>query len=168
MTMNRTMIAAGLAVAIAAVVVGIVLLRPAPDEPGAVTGADRAEDAREYIADVTTEGPESYGDAYERAGEYREEGRLADAQVLYFYAARGGHAGAEFALAEMNDPNHHESATSLLAEPDAYQAYKWYSAALEHGSPEAQQRLDALRDWATQAAARGNSEAERLLLQWSQ
>jgi TPR repeat protein len=56
----------------------------------------------------------------------------------------------------------------LLAEPDAYQAYKWYSAALEHGSPEAQQRLEALRDWATQAAAQGNPEAERLLLQWAQ
>jgi TPR repeat protein len=161
------MIAAGLAVAIAAVVAGILLLRPAP-EPGAVTGADRAEDAREYLADVRQEGPESYGDAYRQAAEYRENGQLADAQLLYFYAARGGHAGAEFALAEMNDPNHHERATSLLAEPDAYQAYKWYSAALEHGSPEAQQRLEALRDWATQAAAQGNPEAERLLLQWAQ
>jgi TPR repeat protein len=165
--MNRTtIIAAALAIAVVAIAALFFVLRPSP-EPGAITGAERAEEAREFIAEVREEpGPESYGDAYERAREHQEEGRLADAQLLYFYAARGGHAGAEFALAEMNDPNHHESATSLLEEPDAYQAYKWYSAALEHGSSEAQQRLDALRDWATQAAAQGNSEAERLLLQW--
>jgi TPR repeat protein len=127
---------------------------------------ERAEEAREYIADVRDAGPESYADAYERARAYQEQGQLADAQVLYFYAARGGHPDAEFALAEMNDPNHHGSGTSLLEEPDPYQAFKWYSAALEDGSNEAQARLDALHDWATQAAAQGNSEAERLLMQW--
>ena len=160
------MIAAGAAIAVAALAALILLMRPAP-EPGAVTGADRAEDAREFIAEVRKPGPESYGEAYDRAREYQKDGRLADAQLLYFYAARGGHAGAEFELATMNDPNHHATETSLLAKPDAFQAYKWYSAALEHGSREARGRLDALRDWATQAAAQGNSEAERLLLQWS-
>jgi TPR repeat protein len=166
--MNRTtMIATALLVAVAVVAAFWYLSGPR-DDPGAITGAERAEDAREFIADVRESTPESYGDAYERARRHQEEGQLADAQLLYFYAARGGHAGAEFALAEMNDPNHHEAATSLLAEPDAYQAYKWYSAALEHGSVEAQARLDALREWAIAAAEQGNSEAERLLLQWSQ
>jgi TPR repeat protein len=165
--MNRTtMMIAALAVALAAIAM-LVLFQPSSPEPGAITGADRAEGAREYIAEVEEPGPESYGDAYQRAREYQEAGRLADAQLLYFYAARGGHPAAEFELAEMNDPNHHESATSLLEEPDPYQAYKWYSAALEHGSGEARERLDALRDWATQAAAQGNPEAERLLLQWT-
>jgi len=134
--------------------------------PGPITGADRAEDAREFIADAGEPGPESYTEAYERAREFQKEGRLADAQLLYFYAARGGNAAAQFELAAMNDPNHHGRATSLLAEPDPFQAYKWYSAALEHGSREAQGRLDALHDWTEKAAAEGNSEAERLLLQW--
>jgi TPR repeat protein len=166
-TMNRTtMIAGGAAIAVAVVAALIFLTRP-PSESGAVSGADRAEDAREFIADVRKPGPESYADAYDRAREYQKDGRLADAQLLYFYAARGGHAGAEFELAAMNDPNHHDGATSLLAEPDAFQAYKWYSAALEHGTREAQSRLDALHAWATKEAAQGNSEAERLLLQWS-
>jgi hypothetical protein len=31
---------------------------------------------------------------------------------------------------------------------------------------EAATRLDALRNWATAAAAKGDAEAERLLLQW--
>lgn len=163
--MNRTTMIAALAVAVAAVAVFFLLLRPGPD-PGTITGTERAEEAREFIADVQEAGPESYADAYERAREHQEAGRLADAQVLYFYAARGGHAGAEFELAQMHDPNHHDPATSLLEEPNAYQAYKWYSAALEHGSTQARARLDALRDWATNAAAEGNSEAERLLLQW--
>jgi TPR repeat protein len=166
--MNRTTtFAAALVVAVAAIAVLVMLLRPSP-ESDSLGGADGAAEAREFIADAREEGPESYADAYERAREYQDQGRLADAQVLYFYAARGGHAGAEFELAEMNDPNHHDSTTSLLEEPDAYQAYKWYSAALEHGSANARERLDALREWATQAAAQGNSEAERLLLQWPQ
>jgi TPR repeat protein len=166
--MNRTtMIAA--AVLTAAVVVGAILFLWEPgQEPGAITGPERAADAREFIAEVREQTPETYADAYERARQHQEEGQLADAQLLYFYAARGGHPDAEFALAQMNDPNHHEAATSLLEEPDAYQAYKWYSAALEHGSREAQARLDALRQWATTAAAEGNPEAERLLLQWAQ
>ncbi len=165
--MNRTtMIAAAVGLAMLAIAALLFSLRPSLDSTE-ITGAERAADAREFLADVREAGPESYGDAYERGRQYQENGQLADAQLLYFYAARGGHAGAEFALAEMNDPNHHDSATSLLKEPDPYQAYKWYSAALEHGSPQAQQRLDGLREWATRAAAEGNSEAERLLLLWT-
>ena len=165
--MNRTTWTA-LGIVLGAVIVAAVLflIRPSP-EPGAITGAERGEEAREFLAEASETGPQTYAEAYTRAQEYREQGQLADAQLLYFYAARGGYADAEFALAEMNDPNHHASATSLLAEPDAYQAYKWYSQAVEHGSREAQARLEKLHEWATQAAAQGNSEAERLLLQWS-
>jgi TPR repeat protein len=167
--MNRaTSIGLAIAGAIIAVAVVAFFLRPSP-EPGAITGADRAEEAREFIAEARDDtGPESYAEAYERAREFQQSGQLADAQVLYFYAARGGHAGAEFELATMNDPNHHASETSLLAKPDAFQAYKWYSAARDHGSNQAQARLDALHDWALQAASAGDSEAERLLLQWAQ
>jgi TPR repeat protein len=164
-TMNA--IGTGVAVAVVAALLWSTVFRHSR-EPGAITGADRAEEAREFIAEVKKPDSESYADAYQRARDFQKEGRLADAQLLYFYAARGGHAGAEFELAAMNDPNHHASEKSLLPDPDAFQAYKWYSAALEHGSPDAQARLDALHDWASKAAADGNSEAERLLLQWRQ
>ncbi|HMB73483.1 MAG TPA: deoxyribonuclease, partial [Gammaproteobacteria bacterium] len=88
------------------------------------------------------------------------------AQVLLFFGARRGHPASAYAYAEMNDPNHHSPASSLLDEPDAFQAFRWYSAALDGGYADASERLDALREWAQTAAAAGDSEAERLLLQW--
>jgi hypothetical protein len=68
----------------------------------------------------------------------------------------------------MNDPNHHSPETSLLNEPDAFQAYRWYSAARDGGIAEADARLAALKEWAQTAAAAGDGEADRLLLQWEQ
>jgi hypothetical protein len=104
--------------------------------------------------------------AYERAEALQAAGQLDDAQVLYFFGARRGHARSAFKYAEINDPNHHSPETSLLAEPDAFQAFRWYTAAGEAGMTAAAARLDALHEWAIEAAAAGDSEAERLLLQW--
>lgn len=121
---------------------------PAPEVPA---GADAELDA-----------------SFERARELQAAGQLDDAQVLFFFGARQGHAGSAYAYAEMNDPNHHSPETSLLAEPDAFQAFRWYSAALDGGMDAAADRLDALREWAETAAAAGDPEADRLLLQWEQ
>jgi hypothetical protein len=104
--------------------------------------------------------------AFERARELQSAGQLDDAQVLLFFGARRGHARSAYAYAELNDPNHHSAETSLLAEPDAFQAFRWYTAALDGGIDTAAARLDALREWADTAAAAGDAEAERLLLQW--
>jgi len=68
----------------------------------------------------------------------------------------------------MNDPNHHSPTTSLLPDPDAFQAYRWYSVARDQGIPTAAERLEALREWAVEASAAGDTEAEQLLLQWQQ
>lgn len=106
--------------------------------------------------------------AYQRARELQAAGQLDDAQVLLFFGARQGHSQSAFSYAELNDPNHHSAATSLLAEPDAFQAYRWYTAATDGGMDAATDRLLALREWAESEAAAGNSEAERLLLQWEQ
>lgn len=106
--------------------------------------------------------------AFERAQELQAAGQLDDAQVLLFFGARRGHARSAFAYAEINDPNHHSPETSLLAEPDAFQAFRWYSAALDGGVDGAAVRLDALREWAEAAAAAGDAEADRLLLQWEE
>lgn len=104
--------------------------------------------------------------AFEQAQSFQADGKLDDAQVLYFFGARQGHAGSAFALAEMNDPNHHSPETSLLDEPDAFQAYRWYTAARDAGMVAADARLTALQEWARTAAAAGDDEADRLLLQW--
>lgn len=131
------------------------------------TAAERGDSAREIIDELSAAGNDvDYAGAYERAGEFRQEGRLADAQLLYFFAARGGNAGAAFDLATSYDPNHHSESTSLMSEPDAFQAYRWYAAAEEAGHQGAGTRLAELRAWAEEAAGTGDTEAERLLLQW--
>jgi hypothetical protein len=141
--------------------------RPAPAgaqpvDGGAIAVTPAAPAAEPAAAEA------ALGTAFERAEAFRNTGQLADAQLLYFYAARDGHAGAAFEYAALNDPNHHSPETSLLAEPDAFQAYRWYSAALAGGMTAAQERLDALHQWAVAAAADGDGEADRLLLQWEQ
>ena len=110
--------------------------------------------------------PSDLDSVFERAQAFHREGQLADAQVLYFFAARGGHGNSAFELATMNDPNHHSPETSLLPEADAFQAYRWYSTAAEQGHEAAAERLAALREWAENAAQSGDVEAEQLLLQW--
>ena len=147
---------------------------PAPDLPGdavapAETAEERGDTAREIIArlEAGPDGPD-YAEAHARAGQYRADGRLADAQLLYFFAARGGHATAAFDLATFSDPNHHSAGASLMAEPDPFQAYRWYTSARDGGHEAASARLEELRAWAEAAGRAGDTEAERLLLQWEQ
>jgi TPR repeat protein len=134
-----------------------------------VTDADRGVTARETIAELRSQseaGRPNLDEAFARAEAHREAGELADAQILYFFAARNGHAEAAFQLGTSYDPLHHDPSTSLLDRPDAFQAYKYYMQALDGGVAEAQSRLDALHDWAEREAY-ANAEAERLLLQWN-
>lgn len=145
---------------------------PEPGAPGetiepAESPEERGDSARAYIAELTSGDDEvDYAEAYERAGEFQAEGQLADAQLLYFFAARGGHGAAAFDLATSYDPNHHSQDASLMNEPDPFQAYRWYRQADEAGHEGANERLEELRAWAERAAGTGDAEAERLLLQW--
>lgn len=140
---------------------------PPGDAPPEVTDAERGDDAREVIADLQQQGASGYETAFSRAQEFREDGRFADAQLLYFFAARGGHGPSAFELATAYDPNHHDAGTSLLPNPDAFQAYKWYTEAREGGVGAASTRLEELRAWAEREAQEGNVQAEQLLLQWN-
>lgn len=169
--MNRQALTVGIVVAVL-IAAGAIFwaLRsggpPDADAPQPITGEERAEDARGIIAELEEADDIDYDTAFARAQEFQGSGRLADAQLLYFFGARGGHAPAAFELASMNDPNHHTPETSLLPEPDPFQAYRWYSTARDQGMAEANARLEALRQWAEKASAEGDAEAERLLLQW--
>jgi TPR repeat protein len=122
--------------------------------------------AREVISEQQQVEQPDYAAALEQARSLRAEGKLADAQLLYFFAARGGHMPAAFELAELYDPLHFDAATSLMDKPDAFQAFKWYTQALKDGNTQASARLDALHQWAQQAAEEGDLDAEQLLLQW--
>jgi TPR repeat protein len=93
-------------------------------------------------------------------------GDLEDAYLLYRFAARHGQAQAALALGTQADPAFHTAATSFLPEPDAGQAYKWYSVAAAADSETAVQRLQDLRKRVQQEALAGDEQAKRLLLQW--
>ena len=123
--------------------------------------------AREVINEQNQEQSPDYAAALEQARSLRAEGKLADAQLLYFFAARGGYAPAAFELAELYDPLNFDVTTSLMEQPDPFQAFKWYQQASQSGIAEAAVRIEALHDWAQQAAEEGNLDAEQLLLQWN-
>ena len=171
-------------VIIAVVVIGVIaavfLLRPEPEPvppPGrpletvepAQSAEERGDTAREIIAqlEADADGPD-YAEAHARAQEYLADGRSADAQLLFFFAARGGHAPAAFDLATFNDPTRSGTTAGLVAAPDPFQAYRWYTAARDAGDERAAGRLDELRAWAESASRDGDADAERLLLQWEQ
>lgn len=172
-----TIAAAVIAVSIVALAVYLFYPEPEPEPvpaPGrpietvepAESGEERGDSARDIIDSLSASDDVDYAEAYARAEEFHADGRLADAQLLYFFAARGGHAPAAFALATFNDPNHYSAQASLMDEPDPFQAYRWYRTAREAGHDEADARLAELRTWAEAAAGDGDAEAERLLLQW--
>jgi hypothetical protein len=125
------------------------------------------EIAREVISEQQEEEAPDYPAALEQARSLRAEGKLADAQLLYFFAARGGYAPAALELAEQYDPLYFDAGTSLMDKPDAFQAFKWYQAALEGGETTAALRLEELQSWAQEAADEGDMDAEQLLLQWN-
>jgi TPR repeat protein len=100
------------------------------------------------------------------ASDYQQQGRLTDAYLLWFYAARQGDGEAAFSLAGLYDPNHFEPGNSLVDSADATQAYKWYLAAARQSIPQAAERLQALRTSLQAQADAGDMTARRLLLNW--
>lgn len=131
------------------------------------TPEERGDSARDLIEQIRTDpAGVDFAEAHEQAGQYQSEGRLADAQLLYFFAARGNYAPAAFDLATMYDPNHFSSDTSLMDKPSPSQAYKWYQVARDGGSTSAPARLEELKAWVENAASEGDMEAEQLLLRW--
>lgn len=179
---NRGATSTQILIAVVAVViivfVAVYLLRPQPEPipaPGrpletvqpAKSAEERGDTARSIIErlEANATGPD-YAEAHTAAQQFQADGRLADAQLLYFFAARGGYAPAAFDLATVNDPNHYTSASSLVAAPDPFQAYRWYTAARDADYPGASKRLEELRAWAESASLAGDDKAEQLLLQW--
>lgn len=131
------------------------------------TPEERGDSARDLIAEIQSDPAQvDFVDAHEQAQRFQAEGRFADAQILYFFAARGKYAPAAFDLATMYDPLHFSSDNSLMGEPNATQAYKWYTVARDGGTELASARLQELKAWVANAAADGDIKAEQLLLIW--
>jgi TPR repeat protein len=121
--------------------------------------------AREYIDQLRSRGrPYPLDEVYDKAREYLLEGSLADAHLMYFFAAREDHLPSIMVMGEMSDPILFSAENALLDHADAVQAYKWYRKAANLGEESAEQRIDDLRQWASAEAANGDPEARQFLL----
>ena len=121
--------------------------------------------AREYIAQLRDKGkPYPLPQVFDKANRYLQEGSLADAHLLYFFAAREDYLPAVMVMGEMSDPTRFSAADSLLDRADVIQAHKWYSKAASLGEQSAAERLQDLQQWASTEAEAGNSHARQFLL----
>ena len=121
--------------------------------------------ARQYVEKLRAEGkPYPLELVYEKAQGYLQEGSLADAHLLYFFAAREDYLPAMMKMGQMSDPTLFQAENSLLDDADVIQAYKWYRQAAEMGHQPASERVVSLRQWAQDEAEEGNSHARQLLL----
>ena len=121
--------------------------------------------ARRYIEQVRSAGkPYPLEIVFEKAQAFQQEGNLADAHLLFFFAARENYLPAMMMMGEMSDPIRFQAADSLLDNADVIQAYKWYQKAAEQGYQPAGERVVGLRQWAIDEAESGNSYARQLLL----
>jgi TPR repeat protein len=143
------------------------VVKPTAPLPPAAKEA-RPEAAREIISQQKETNETDFDQSYREALAFMDQGKMADAQLLLFYAARAGHGPSALVLAGLYDPVGFDPSTSLMDQPDPYQAFKWYNKALDAGEQQAAPRLDALRAWCETAAAEGDEQASQLLLQWEQ
>ena len=126
----------------------------------------RGDLGRAIIEELRGEGRVDLEPVFERAERFQAVGMLADAYLLHFYAARQGHPQAALALARMYDPKTFSRQSSILEAPDVGQAHKWYHLAARAGDAGAQRELADLRGRVEQAAARGDEDSRRLMMQW--
>jgi len=121
--------------------------------------------ARQYVEQLREDGkPYPLPQVFEKAQKYLQEGSLADAHLLYFFAAREDYLPAIMRMGEMSDPTLFRAEDSLLDNADVVQAYKWYQKAATMGHQAAAERIGSLQQWATVEAEAGNPYARQLLL----
>ncbi|MCP4043739.1 MAG: hypothetical protein GY731_17580 [Gammaproteobacteria bacterium] len=134
-----------------------------------VTDSDaaRGDRARTIIAQMRQqEAVIDLNDIHAKAERFRGAGLLADAHIMYHFAARNGHTPSAMVLGTMYDPSYHSNITSIMDEPDIGQAHQWYLLAASSGDMVAKEHLNDLRKLAERAASTGDPDARRLLLQW--
>ncbi len=135
-----------------------------PDPAGGENA--RGDLARAIIEELRGQGRVDLDQVYERAERFRAVGMLADAYLLYFFAARQGHAQSALALGRMYDPKTFSREASILEQPDPVQAHKWYQLAARAGDAAAKRHLADLRGRVERTAGQGDEESRRLMMQW--
>ena len=121
--------------------------------------------AREFIRQIRDDGePYPLQMVHEKATQHANEGSLADAHLLYFFAAREDHLLSIMVMGEISDPTLFRAENSLLDHADVIQAYKWYQKAAALGHKAATTRINNLQQWARRESRAGNADARQLLL----
>nr|VFK30520.1 MAG: hypothetical protein BECKMB1821G_GA0114241_106610 [Candidatus Kentron sp. MB]VFK33999.1 MAG: hypothetical protein BECKMB1821I_GA0114274_105814 [Candidatus Kentron sp. MB]VFK76410.1 MAG: hypothetical protein BECKMB1821H_GA0114242_105514 [Candidatus Kentron sp. MB] len=138
-------------------------LAGASSSPTSLAGGEKA---RDIIRELRARKKIDLDDVFRRAEKFKEQGMLVDAQFMYFFAARRGHADSAIVLGAMYDPEHAKGPIGMIEETDWNQAHKWYLRAVEGGNLTAREPLKRLRKQVERAAAKGDVEARRLTLQW--
>lgn len=128
------------------------------DRPGAK--------ARALIASMRAAGAIDLDQVLSAAAQAQSEGELANAYLLYFFAAREGSGPAALELGKQADPATRDPLNSVFGAPDLNQAYKWYKIAAGNGESEARDRLADLQARVEQMAAGGDPQAQRISLLW--
>lgn len=126
----------------------------------------RGDLARAILEELRGQGRVDVEEVFERAEVFQARNMLADAHLLYFYAARQGHPQAALTLARMYDPKTFSRQSCILEVPDVGQAYKWYQLAAQVGDDGAKRGLADLRGRVERAATRGDEDSRRLMMQW--
>ena len=122
--------------------------------------------ARALIAAMRAAGDIQLDEIFAAAQQAQAEGEMTDAYLLYFFAARAGHAASALALGTQADPAQRDPRDSVFGAPDIIQAHKWYQAAAQNGNAEGRERLADLRQRIEQLAADGDPQAQRISLIW--
>ncbi len=142
---------------------------PAPVENQAsteMTDARPGAKARALITGMRAGGDIQLDEMFAAAQQAQAEGEMADAYLLYFFAAREGHAASALALGTQADPAQRDPQDSVFDAPDIMQAHKWYQAAAQNGNAQGRERLADLRQHVEQLAADGDPQAQRISLIW--
>lgn len=141
------------------------IARQEPIEPVLVAPAPPAPGARELIR-LARENQRPYplDTLFDQALLERADKDLENAHLLFFFCAREGHLPSILMMGEMADPLLFNEEKSLLDQADPIQAYKWYKIAIERNNVEAQEKMNALQQWAEDEANTGNKIAQQLLL----
>lgn len=147
------------------------VVEPPPEVEGQLDRDEFAQPgmrARKLIQQIREQGkPYEFDELMARASSFAIEGSLADAHLIFFFAAREGNVEAMMRMAEMMDPTLFRPENNLLDKANAVQAYKWYRKALDSGFEPAAERLENLRYWAETEADYGNADARQLLLNFN-
>lgn len=122
--------------------------------------------AREMIAGLRSQGTVDLAAVHAAAVDAQARGEMTDAYLLYFFAAREGHAASALTLAMQADPASRDPADSVFEDADLNQAHKWYEMAARSGDARGQERLSDLRSRVDRLAASGDPQARRLSLRW--